>query len=437
MRKRIFIALFATTVIGILISALLSMTFFRGHASHYGNMIRSIPFLLLLSILLVAITSIVAWRVTSIIATAINKVNFDDPDDVYDELNEFFQKIIRQKRQIEDHENELWAQSETSKSIIENMQDGFVIVDPAGTVVTANPRALELFETDQNPEGKNVICLMTNSVFLDKVGEALCGNGNNMTLTKQERVVQVSFLPSANRGAIILATDSTEKDRAEKMRREFSANVSHELKTPLTTIAGFSELIMEGFANPEDIVQFAAKINNQAKHMTRLIENIIFLSRLDEQDVHETFISCNIAEIATEVIDGLSHIAETQQISVTLVGESCIVNCNKLLIYEMLMNLVENAIQYNIPNGKVDVTIKEDDSKCIITVTDTGIGIPKEEQARVFERFYRVEQSRCRKTGGAGLGLSIVNHIVRYHNGVIELSSEANQGLQVEVSLPL
>jgi len=442
MRRRIFIALFITTIIGIFITAFLAIAFFSGVAGHFGEMIRSIPFLFLLCILLIAITYGVAWWLTHVIATAINKVNFDAPDDVYDELNEFFQKIIRQRRQIENHESELWVQSETSKSIIENMQDGFVIVDPTGTVITANPRALALFEADQNPDGKNIICLLTDSLFLDKVNDALSGTGGMMTLRKHERVVQVSFLPSANKGAIILATDNTERDRAEKMRREFSANVSHELKTPLTTIGGFSELIMEGIANPKDIVHFATRINSQAKHMGHLIENILFLSKLDEQDAYGTFVSCDIVEIATEVIEGLCHIAEKQQVKVTLVGIQCVMNCNKLLIYEMLMNLIGNAIQYNVSGGKVEVIIEEDKSvnaegRCHITVSDTGIGIPKEEQSRVFERFYRVEQSRCRKTGGAGLGLSIVSHIVRYHKGTIELSSEQGKGLRVDVSLPL
>ena len=435
MRKRIFVALLLATIISILATTLLSMAFFSGTADYFGQMIRSIPFLVLSCALLATIAYLIALKLTNIFSTAINKVNFDDPDDIYDELNEFFQKIIRQRRQIQDHETELWVQSETSKSIIENMQDGFVIIDPFGTVINANPRALALLETDQNPQGKNVIVLLANSIFLDKVTDALNGAGGEMTLRKEERVVQVSFLPSANKGAIILATDNTERDRAEKMRREFSANVSHELKTPLTTIRGLSELIMEGMADPKDIVTFATRINNQAKHMADLIENIIFLSKLDEQDIHETFIICNIAEIATEVIKELEHLAKLQNVQINLTGSTATINCNRLLIYEMLMNLIGNAVQYNVPGGKVDVTIKENKGECFITVSDTGIGIPEEEQARVFERFYRVEQSRCRKTGGAGLGLSIVNHIVRYHKGTIEMSSNPGKGLRVDVRL--
>jgi len=321
------------------------------------------------------------------------------------------------------------------------MQDGFVMVDPAGRVITANPKAIALFEARQEPEGKNIINLLADSMFLEKVDAALNGTGSYMTIKKAERVVQLSFLPSANRGAIILTADITEREQAENMRREFSANVSHELKTPLTTISGFAELMVAGMVNPSDIAKFAGKIDIEAKRMISLIENIIFLSNLDEQDAHKAFAISNIAEIATETIEGLSQMAEKHQVEISLNAAPLTINCNKLLIYEMLMNLIGNAIRYNIQGGKVDINIAETweserDSFCRITVSDTGIGIPRNEQPHIFERFYRVEQSRGRKTGGAGLGLSIVKHIVRYHNGSINLKSEPGKGTQIEVLLP-
>jgi len=163
----------------------------------------------------------------------------------------------------------------------------------------------------------------------------------------------------------------------------------------------------------------------------------LFLSKLDEQDIREAFAPCDISEIAAEVIDSLSFTLEKQGVKIDFTSTPCIVSCNKLLIYEMLLNLIHNAIQYNIPDGNIRVIIKESDRRCFITISDTGIGIPKDEQARVFERFYRVEQSRGRKTGGAGLGLSIVNHIVRYHKGSINLTSEPGEGTQVDVQLHL
>jgi two-component system phosphate regulon sensor histidine kinase PhoR len=338
--------------------------------------------------------------------------------------------------------DELRVHSKTSTALIQNMQDGFIMVDPSGEVITANPRVLDLFEVKHSIEGKNIICLHTDSEFLEKTDYAIKGVGDTMTLTKNERVVQLSFLPSANQGAIILASDITEKDQAEKMRKEFSANVSHELKTPLTTIGGYAEIIMEGIAKPEDIVNFAGKINSETKRLIHLIENILIISKLDEQDTQKSFERCDIAQIAAEAAEGLSYQAEKQQVQISTETAPCIMDCNKILIYEMLMNLISNAIQYNIPKGSISVKVREAERLeegrfCHITVSDTGIGIPKEEQPRVFERFYRVEQSRDRKTGGAGLGLSIVNHIVRTHKGSIELTSEQNKGLQMDIYLPM
>ena len=424
-------------------TAFLAIAFFYSAAADLiGNMLSSVPYALLTLILLLVIIGLTTLMITRTLATAINNIDFDAPEDIYDELNEFFQKILRRRRQSEEQMRELQVQSKTSNALIENMQDGFVMVDPAGTVITANPRALELFEADQNPEGKNIICLLTDSTFLHKVDYALAGEGGTMTLRKQSRLIQLSFLPSANNGAIILATDYTEKEQADKMRREFSANVSHELKTPLTTIGGYAEMIMAGLANPKDIGHFAEKINTEAKRMTSLIENILFLSKLDEQDIRETFTPCDISELAAEAIESLSRTAETQRITVSLIHTPCVINCNKLLIYEMLFNLINNAIQYNVSGGKVEVTVGKPAQsgngaayQCRITISDTGIGISKEAQDRIFERFYRVEQSRGRKTGGAGLGLSIVHHVVRYHNGDISFTSEPGKGTQFDINL--
>lgn len=256
-----------------------------------------------------------------------------------------------------------------------------------------------------------------------------------MTLQKNDRLVQLSFVPSASQGAIMLTADITERTQAENMRREFSANVSHELKTPLTVISGYAELMATGMAAPDDMVQFASKVNTEAKRMLSLIENILFISNLDEQDTHRAFADEDIAEIASEVVDSLGQMAAERKVEVTLTAEPLMIRCNKLLVYEMLMNLIGNAVQYNVPGGKVDVNIKAHIGRCYITIADTGIGIPAKEQAHIFERFYRVEQSRGRKTGGAGLGLSIVKHVVRYHDGSITLESAPGKGTRFEVVL--
>jgi two-component system phosphate regulon sensor histidine kinase PhoR len=199
---------------------------------------------------------------------------------------------------------------------------------------------------------------------------------------------------------------------------------------------------MAGMVEPDDVARFAEKINHGAKRMLELIENILLISRLDEKDMRETFSPHNLADIATEVVDSLSQIADKQQVSITCKTESLVLQCNKLLIYEMLLNLVNNAIQYNVPGGKVEINVQaitEDDETtvCLVSITDTGIGIPEADQKQIFERFYRVEQSRGRKTGGAGLGLSIVKNVVRYHNGNITLTSDTGSGTRIDVSLPI
>jgi len=443
MGRRIFVGLLITAILVLAAAVLLSLIFFYGPASGLFRILAgSMTFIILFIVIFFSLIVFASGAITKKIARPINKINLDNPDDIFNELNEFFQKIMARDRQIESQVSDLRAHSETIDALIKNMQDGFVMVDPTGKVISANPRALALFETRQEPEGKNIINLLADTVFLEKVDAALEGIGGQLTLQKADRVVQLSFIPSSNRGAIVLTADITERAQAENMRREFSANVSHELKTPLTTISGYAELMAAGIVAPGDMAQFAGKIDVEAKRMISLIENILFLSNLDEQDAQRTFTSENVKEIAYEVVESLSHIAEKQQVAVNLTASSVMMNCNKLLVYEMIMNLVGNAIQYNVPGGKVDVTIYESHetgkgSFCRIIVSDTGIGIPVDVQPHIFERFYRVEQSRGRKTGGAGLGLSIVKHVVRYHNGSISLESELGKGTRIEVTLPI
>jgi len=444
MGRRIFVGLLLTTVTGLLAALFLSVIFFYGQAmALIGAITSSAMFLILLVVLLVGLVILAGGVLTRNLAGSINKVDFDTPDNLFNELDEFFQKIMARDRQIESQVSDLRAHSQTIDALIKNMHDGFVMVDPTGKVVTSNPRAIALFGARQDPEGKNVINLLADSAFLGKIDAAIGGVSGQMTLQKNDRLVQLSFVPSASQGAIVLTADVTERTQAENMRREFSANVSHELKTPLTIISGYAELMATGMAAPSDMATFASKVNTEAKRMISLIENIIFLSNLDEQDTHKAFAVENITEIAAEVIESLSQMAETREVEVSLSASPLIaIKCNKLLVYEMLMNLISNAIQYNIADGKVDITITkksepnpepEKGSTCYIAIADTGIGIPAEEQLHVFERFYRVEQSRGRKTGGAGLGLSIVKHVVRYHNGSITLESEPGKGTRFEV----
>lgn len=423
--------MFACTAISLLIAGGLWYAFFYfdyGHAMLWA-------FLLVMVFLL---SFLMATWVTRNITQSISQIDFDSPDDIkaYDEFTKFIRTILQQRVQIGNQMHDIEERIGTIRAIIDNMQEGLVMLDQYGSIITANPSAIHLFGIDSDYEGKNAIFLTRNIVFLDKAKAALLGHGSQMVLD-MEKTYQVSFIPSADKGALILIADITEKQLAERMRREFSANVSHELNTPLTAIAGFAEIICAGMAAPEDIAHFAGRINVEAKRMVEMIDGIMFLSRLDESDGAKEFVELDVAEAAAEAIESLSHLAEKKQIELSMATSPCIIKGNRLLIYEMFVNLIDNAIQYNKQGGWIKVAVSLRNQTAYISVNDSGAGIPKEEQQRVFERFYRVDQSRGRKTGGAGLGLSIVKHIVRYHNGSIELESVINEGTRVYVKLPI
>jgi two-component system phosphate regulon sensor histidine kinase PhoR len=238
------------------------------------------------------------------------------------------------------------------------------------------------------------------------------------------------------RGAIILILDVTEKQKAENMRREFTANVSHELKTPLTAISGFAELIKDNMVRQEDIPSFAAKIHDEATRMVALIEDIIRLSQLDEKDVSFATGAIDLLETSKKVAARLSSLADNQGVALVVSGQNASIQGVPQLIEELVSNLVENAIKYNKEAGEVSVQVKEAGSSVTLSVADTGIGISPEHQARIFERFYRVDKSHSKETGGTGLGLAIVKHISNYHNAEIKLESSVNQGTQVVVIFP-
>jgi len=427
MRKMIFISMCISTLVTFGTAATLYAVFF-----YYGTigLVSGVFLMSLASLVNYFLTS----RLTSNITSSISKINFSAPDeiDTYDELSSFVDTILRQQEQIESHVSELKEQSETTGSIFENMSEGFVMLDRFGVIVSANRRAREIFSTDEGCIGNNVNYLSRNSIFTDKVRAALQGHSGQMILDELEQIHQITFIHSKDRGAIILVEDVTERQLAEKMRREFSANVSHELNTPLTAIAGFSEILQTGTVEPEDVKHFATNINNEARRMIAMVENILFLSKLDEMDGRDTFEQFDAATVARETVENLRPAAEAAQLELSLAATESLMYGNRHLIQVLLTNLITNAIHYNKPRGWVKVAVSLRNRSVYINVSDTGVGIPKEEQSRVFERFYRVEQGR----GGAGLGLSIVKHIVRYHGGTIDLESQPDEGTRMFVKLP-
>ena len=304
----------------------------------------------------------------------------------------------------------------------------------SGALLSINKSAADIFAVHGSVDGKNILEILRDVELNEAMRFALSGVRGEMNLSHNDKTYRVYFSPVTDRGAIILFLDITEKSLSEKLRREFSANVSHELKTPLTTIYGNVEMLENGMVKEADTAQFYGKIKDEAARLIALIEDIIMLSQLDENKSDITTENVDMASVAAEVIQSLEPKAKSQYVDVTVSGTG-ILYANRSQMTELFYNLIDNAIKYNKPGGTVHVEISEAKDGTIITVSDTGIGIPPESQNRVFERFYRVDKSRSKKTGGTGLGLAIVKHIVMAYGGTVELQSSMDKGTIITISI--
>jgi len=433
MRKKIFIGMCLSTLLALVAMIGLLAVFFSGT--------RITPMLVVTSIVLIGIIGVVNYVLASKLADkitdSVNQIDFSNPDEieVYDELTSFISTGLNHQNRIEGQLNELSDWVAGIRSVFENMHEGFIMLDPSGDIIIANAHARNIFDVNDDIEGKHINFLTRHIDFLDKVRAVLHGYSVQMVI-EMEQVYQISFIPSVGLGAIVLISDATARQLAKKMRREFLPAVSHELKAPLTYIAGFAEMISKGQIETENMMYFAEKIQREAEGMAEAVENIIFLSDLDEMDRGEDFRQFDVAKIAADVVASLRPAAEAAQVELSLADAPCPVYGNRRLIRAMLANLISNGIHYNQPMGQVKMAVSFKDYSAYISVTDTGIGIPKEQQHRVFERFYRIEDTKGEKIGGAGLGLAIVKHIVRYHGGTIELESAPGEGTRVFVKLP-
>jgi two-component system phosphate regulon sensor histidine kinase PhoR len=405
--------------------------------SIYAMIYRLIPIMILCLIAAVFISFFAANKLTKRIVAPINSIDPDNPEaGSYDELLPFVRKIEAQKKELTAQLSALENRSDMIKTITENMREGLLLLDENGVILLANRSVSLLLET-RHAQGKNIIHACRDRVVLEGVNKALIGEQAETILKKKDRIYSVHSNPAHTGGAVVLFIDVTDSFKAETHRKEFSANVSHELKTPLTTISALSEMIANGTAKQEDTRRFGEKINSQARRLIHLIDDIIQLSRFDEDSAAADTVRFDLREIADSVIINLQENAQMRSISVELEeGDACYVRANMRMIDELLYNLVENAIKYNREGGRVFISIKNEGHLCRMTVRDTGIGIPKEHLGRVFERFYRVDKSRSKKTGDTGLGLSIVKNIVEHHKGKIEIESTENQGTKISCLIP-
>ncbi|MDR2487871.1 MAG: PAS domain-containing protein, partial [Clostridiales Family XIII bacterium] len=402
------------------------------------------PFVVVLFVLSLVIGYFLATRLTRRVVRPINDFDFDgDIEAPYDELVPFVRAIDMQRQQISAQMRELRERSDTIHSIMENMNEGAVLLGAGGTILSVNRSATALFGVEGDLTGHDVHELFRDGRLLDLTKEALQGRRCEMDMPRDGLEYHVFFSPVPPDGAILLFLDVTERLRAERLRREFSANVSHELKTPLTSITGYAEMLVNGMAKEGDRTDFATRIRDEAWRMISLVEDIMLLSHLDEGVPDAPFEEVDLLGAARAAAEAESVKMKATEADVHVevgmpspTAPPTTIRANPSMIGELLANLIDNAVKYNRPGGRVDVTAAIVDGCAVLRVADTGIGIPKEEQDRVFERFYRVDKSRSKDTGGTGLGLAIVKHIAIIHGAQLVLESEPGRGTAIKVSFP-
>lgn len=374
-------------------------------------------------------------RLARQITRPINAISPDDPQDVYPELQPLTQRLRQQRETIRNQMDELSRRMREFSAMTENMSEGFLLIDLRGHVLTENHSASMLLPTDADNIAK-----CSQRELCQAAQQALTGQRCERLLQQGERTLSVIASPVLESGqvtgAVVLTLDVTEREQREKLRREFSANVSHELKTPLTSISGFAELMSQGLVPPDKVREFSLDIQKECTRLTNLVEDIIDLSRLEEGGGDMTWEDIDLYTLCDDVLQSLEPVAKRQTVTLRLAGESLQVRGVYQVLREMIYNLCDNAIKYNRSGGSVTVAVARSAGRASVAVADTGIGIPYEDQSRVFERFYRVDKSHSRAIGGTGLGLSIVKHAAVLHGAEIKLQSQPEDGTVITVLFP-
>lgn len=407
-----------------------------------GGMLSPLVFIFLAACLLAGVLS---YRVSKKIVKPLSEIDLKHPEQVetYDELSPFLQRIAAQNREIDARMAEIRKQQQEFSMITENMSEGLFVVDRNYQILSYNKSAMQIFGMDPRQEHENLLAVNRSEGFRNAVDSALKGRHTQENLELNGRVYQIianavcqpDFAEDMV-GAVILVLDVTEKEAQEQYRREFTANVSHELKTPLTSISGIAEIIRNGIVKPEDIPHFAGKIYDESQRLITLIGDIIKLSRLDENQVPMERETVDMLEMARDVVQQLSSVARKNGVTLVANGTHGQVQGVRQVLGEMVYNLCENAVKYNRAGGRVWVDVQQVADHVVLRVKDTGIGIPAAEQGRIFERFYQVDKSHSKAVGGTGLGLSIVKHGAALHHATISVSSEPEQGTEITLTFP-
>lgn len=404
------------------------------------GMLQPIIFIIIGALIL---SGVLASRLSKRIVEPLNNLDLERPleNETYEEISPLLNRINRQSSEISKQLRRLEEKTDEFNQITESMKEGLVLLDNKGIVLSINPAARTIFGSDtQGAVGHDFLRLDRSRTLSAAIEKTFEEGHSEIRIERMGREYQldISRIESAGKvlGAVMLAFDITEQEYAERNRREFTANVSHELKTPLQGIIGSADLIETGMVKPEDMPRFIGHIRKEATRLVALIEDIIRLSQLDEGNELpcEEF---DLMDIAEEVEQNLESAAGARDITFSLSGRNAIMHGVRRLMYEIVYNLCDNAIKYNLPGGKVEIMIDRKDEEAVLCVKDNGIGIAPEHQDRVFERFYRVDKSHSKSSGGTGLGLSIVKHAVQYHHGKLELKSEIGKGTEITVHFPI
>ena len=397
---------------------------------------------LLVSLVAVILALALASRVSKTVVRPLNELNLDEPlnNEGFDELSPLLRRIDSQQRQLKGQALELKQKKDEFLAVTSNMSEGLVLLNSSGTILSINNAALTILDADKSCVGQDILTVNRSLGMQKLLEEAKTGQRSETKLCLTGREYQLDASPIISGGNIggvaLLLFDITERENAEQLRREFTANVSHELKTPLHSISGCAELMKNGMVKPEDTVRFAGQIYSEAQRLINLIEDIIRLSRLDEgaEDMQRERI--DLYALSGSVMDSLGNEAKENKITMELCGDPAFIWGVRQLVSGMIYNLLDNAIKYNKANGSVKLSVSNEGEFSVVKVSDTGIGIPPEYQSRVFERFYRVDKSHSKEVGGTGLGLSIVKHSAMVHNAKIDLQSTPGKGTSITVRFP-
>lgn len=383
-----------------------------------------------------------AYRLAKNIVEPLNKLNLDEPlkNENYDELAPLLRRIAWQQKELSKKSSELQNRQNEFEAVTDSMNEGLVLMNYKGTILSINEAAARLLDTGHESVGKNILTINRNMELQEILSKALAGETAQKVVAINEGYYQIEASPVVADGAIsgmaLLIFDVTERENAEQMRREFTANVSHELKTPLHTISGYAELMKAGIVKSDDVPNFASKIYGEAQRLSQLVEDILNLSHLDEGAEGMTRMEVDVYALCEATIKSLETEAEGAGVKMSLAGERGSINGIPQLLGSIIYNLCDNAIKYNKEGGSVDVTVTDRDSEVVVSVKDTGIGIPPEHLDRIFERFYRVDKSHSKEVGGTGLGLSIVKHAVKIHDAKVDVTSTVGEGTAITVAFP-